>query len=1068
MACNFASRTLCNNSDAFCFEVRHRSGLKSTYLNAVPVQGCSQRRGMEAAPNWTSAILRRDCGAVGIRKIGCGLRRKNPSEFTQAFCGRHSRVNFWRWRTQSPFVVASSAGNSSLVTSSLQVSSAKSDASSARVIVDNDSDEKFTVITVETPNRVGILQIVTSTLKELGLKILDANVDLAEGILKEKFFVTGTDGDKILDVGDARNVETVLKAALNESGFEQPWNPSSRPTTIYKKRSERDIDADLHNKSLLLYRLMDQYLQNDVFSIQKSIMDHVEYTIARSRFKFDDFEAYMAAAYSVRDRLIESWNDTQHFFRQLDTKRVYYLSMEFLMGRSLLNSVYNLGIKDQYSEALRQLGYNLEVLVEQERDAALGNGGLGRLAACFLDSLATMNYSAWGYGIRYQYGMFRQTLQDGYQHEQPDYWLNFGNPWEIERVHVTYPIRFYGRVEEHWNGKKTYTWLPNEQVAAVAYDNPIPGYGTNNTINLRLWAAKPSGEFDLQSFNTGDYVNAILSKQRAEAISSVLYPDDRTYQGKELRLKQQYFFVSASLQDVVRRFKDHHDNFDQLPDKVALQLNDAHPSIGIPELLRILIDEEGLEYSKAWEICTKVFSFTNHTVVPESLEKWPIELMESLLPRHLQIIYDINFHFLEELKRRFGNDYERLARMSIIEDGEKKIVRMGALALVASHTINGVAEIHTSHVKNMFKDFYELWPHKFQNKTNGVTQRRWLAFCNPGLREVLTKYLGTDAWITSLDLLAGLRKHARNPELHKEWNQARRQNKARLAEYIEGISGVKVSIDAMFDVQVKRIHEYKRQLLNVMSIIHRYDCIKNMSPEERKKVVPRVCILGGKAAPGYEVAKKIIKLVTIVGDKINNDPDVGNLLKVIFVPDYNVSVAELIIPASDLSQHISTAGNEASGTSNMKFAMNGCIILGTHDGANVEIQKEIGKENIFLFGVTAEQVPKLRAERRDFQPPRLFTRVIGMLRNGVFGHQEHMHVLCDTLEGQGGDFYLLGNDFQEYLAAQAAVDAAFVDRIRWTQMSIMNTAGSGKFSSDRTIKEYAEQIWGIEPFRRPI
>ncbi|KAL2620148.1 hypothetical protein R1flu_000353 [Riccia fluitans] len=1068
MACSSASRSLWCNGDAVDIDVGVRSGTKSKHLSSFSLQGGARQKQIAIASSYTNSISGIGCVGVTSRKAFSGFRPKSLGS-SRSLTELQCRLNFCRLRTRGlRLVLASSAGNNSLITSSKQVSPGKNDAPPTTVVVDNESHEKFSVINVETPNRVGILQLLTSTMKDLGLVMIDAKVDLAGGLLKEIFYVTDTQGRKVTDEVDMRNIETVLKAALSEIAFEQAWKFPRRTSVVGKGPATQDTDGDLYNRSRLLYRLMDQYLQNDVFSIQKSIMDHVEYTIARSRFKFDDFEAYMASAYSVRDRLIESWNDTQHFFRQLDTKRVYYLSMEFLMGRSLLNSVFNLGIKDQYAEALRQLGYNLEVLVEQERDAALGNGGLGRLAACFLDSLATMNYSAWGYGIRYQYGMFRQTLQDGYQHEQPDYWLNFGNPWEIERVHVTYPIRFYGKVEEHWNGKKHFEWIPSEQVAAVAYDNPIPGYGTKNTINLRLWAAKPSGEFDLQSFNTGDYVNAILSKQRAEAISSVLYPDDRTYQGKELRLKQQYFFVSASLQDVIRRFKDHHDSFDEFPNKVALQLNDAHPSIGIPELLRILIDEEGLEYYKAWDICTRVFSFTNHTVNPEALEKWPIELMESLLPRHLQIITEINVNFLEELRRKYGNDYERLSRMSIIEDGEKKIIRMGALALVASHTVNGVAEIHTSHIKNMFRDFYELWPHKFQNKTNGVTQRRWLALCNPGLQDVLTKYLGTDAWITNLDLLAGIRKHARNPELHKEWNLARRQNKARLAAYIEGISGVKVSIDAMFDVQVKRIHEYKRQLLNVMSIIHRYDCIKNMTPEERKNVVPRVCILGGKAAPGYEVAKKIIKLVAVVGEKINNDPDVGNLLKVIFVPDYNVSVAELIIPASDVSQHISTAGNEASGTSNMKFAMNGCIILGTYDGANVEIQQEIGKENIFLFGAKAEQVPKLRAERRDFQPPRLFTRIIGMLRNGVFGHQEHMHVLCDTLEGQGGDFYLLGNDFQEYLEAQAAVDAAFVDRPRWTQMSIMSTAGSGKFSSDRTIKEYAEQIWDIKPFKRPV
>ncbi|CAI5534681.1 unnamed protein product, partial [Closterium sp. Naga37s-1] len=592
-------------------------------------------------------------------------------------------------------------------------------------------------------------------------------------------------------------------------------------------------------------------------------------------------EADKATAYSVRDRLIESWNDTQQYFKDQDSKRVYYLSMEFLMGRSLLNSIFNLGMKDQYVEALGQLGYKLEVLAEQERDAALGNGGLGRLAACVLDSMATLNYPGWGYGIRYQYGMFRQTLQDGFQHEQPDYWLTFGNPWEIERVFVTYPVRFYGTVESYTEaGHPRKRWVEGETVEAVAYDNPIPGYHTNNTINLRLWGAKPSGEFDLQSFNTGDYVNAILSKQKAEAISSVLYPDDRTYQGKELRLKQQHFFVSATMQDVVRRYKEEHTTFDEFKDKVALQLNDTHPVLALVELMRLLVDEEGLEWGYAWNITSHTFSYTNHTVLPEALEKWPVEILEALLPRHLEIMYEINHNFIVDLKKRIGNDYDRLSRMSIIEEGAHKSIRMATLAVVTCHTINGVSQIHTDLIQNtLFKDFYDIWPHKFQNKTNGVTQRRWLAFCNPGLAGILTQWLGTESWITNLDLVAGLKEHVDDPLLQTQWMQVRRQNKARLAAYIEGISGIKVSIDAMFDVQVKRIHEYKRQLLNVMSIIHRYDCIKKMSPEDRKRVVPRVCLLGGKAAPGYDLAKKIVKLISAVSEVINNDEDVGDLLK---------------------------------------------------------------------------------------------------------------------------------------------------------------------------------------------
>eukprot|EP00271_Cylindrocystis_brebissonii_P014161 TRINITY_DN35420_c0_g1_i1.p1 TRINITY_DN35420_c0_g1~~TRINITY_DN35420_c0_g1_i1.p1 ORF type:complete len:1046 (+),score=242.32 TRINITY_DN35420_c0_g1_i1:158-3295(+) len=946
------------------------------------------------------------------------------------------------------------------------------------VTVDNSTSEQYTILTVVAGNRPGLLQLITLTFRDLGLDVAKAVVDLDDqGRANDQFYITDVKGRKVEDEKDIQNVKKCIMSVLSKDNDKATSGKSgrqlqqlSKPSTFhYKKPKLDDMNLEGRRRTELLYGLMDVYIKNDVLSIQKSILDHVEYTVARSRYKFDDFEAYQGTAFSVRDRLIESWNDTQQYFKDQDPKRVYYFSMEFLMGRSLLNSIFNLGIRDQYTEALQQLGYELEVVAEQERDAALGNGGLGRLAACFLDSMASLNYPGWGYGIRYQYGMFRQTLRDGFQHEQPDYWLTFGNPWEIERVHVTYPVRFYGATEEYMDHEhKRRRWVDGETVEAVAYDNPIPGYLTNNTINLRLWAAKPSGEFDLQSFNTGDYVTAILSKQRAEAISSVLYPDDRTYQGKELRLKQQHFFVSASLQDVVRRYKGEHDNFNDFANKVALQLNDTHPIISVPELMRLLIDEEGLTHKDAWAITQKCFAFTMHTVVPEALEKWPVELLQNVLPRHLEIIYDINFFHLEELKKRLGNDFARLARMSIIEEGEYKSVRMASLGVVASHTINGVAALHSEHVQNnLFKDFYEIWPHKFQNKTNGVTQRRWLAFCNPRLEQVLSQWLRSEAWITNLDLLQGLRQHADDPKLHAQWRAVRRQNKARMATYIRDVTGVQVSVDAMFDIQVKRIHEYKRQLLNVLAIVHRYDCIKTMTPEERKRVVPRVCVLGGKAAPGYDMARRIIKLICTVGDVINNDADVGHLLKLVFIPDYNVSVAEIIVTAADLSQHISTAGNEASGTSNMKFAMNGGLILGTLDGANVEIREEIGKENMFVFGATAAEVPQLKADRAKLVPCREFARVVGMIKNGYFGCEDQFGPLMDSIDG-AGDIYLLANDFPSYLEAQAAVDRAYVDAPRWSKMSILSTAGSGKFSSDRTIKEYAEEIWGIQPCNRPI
>lgn len=837
-------------------------------------------------------------------------------------------------------------------------------------------------------------------------------------------------------------------------------------------RPKLTVPGAPEERAELLHTLMDTYTTTSVLDIQQAIIRHVEYTLARSRYKFDDLEAYMATAYSVRDRLIESWNDTQTYFKAVDPKRVYYMSMEFLMGRSLLNALYNLDVKDQYAEALSELGYKLETLVEKERDAALGNGGLGRLAACFLDSMATLNLPAWGYGIRYQYGMFRQVLVDGFQHEQPDYWLNFGNPWELERsASIAYQISFYGHVSVHEDGgKQAFKWNPGEMVTAVAYDTPIPGFQTKNTINLRLWAAKPDREFDLQAFNTGDYVQAILSKQRAETLSSVLYPDDRTYEGKELRLKQQHFFVSATVQDVVRRYKDKHDTWDEFVDKVAFQMNDTHPTLLVPELMRVLMDHEGLGWTKSWELVTGTCNFTNHTVLPEALERWPIGMLEKLLPRHMQIIYDINWRFLQQMRSKFGDDWDRISKLSIIEEtpqGEK-YVRMAYLAVVASRHVNGVAAIHSDILRHdVFNAFYQVFPEKFQNKTNGVTPRRWLAFCNPLLRDLITLRLGTDAWINDLNSLTKLREHASDPDFGEAWRTVKEANKAKAISLIEHIAGVQLpNKTALLDVQVKRIHEYKRQLLNILGIIHRYDAIRKMSPEERaRSVVPRICVIGGKAAPGYEMAKRIIKLVSAVAEKINNDPAVGDLLKVAFIPDYNVSVAEAIIPGTELSQQISTAGTEASGTGNMKFAMNGALIIGTMDGANIEIAQEIGEENMFIFGARAEEVPRLRRERAGMTLDPRFTNVVNMIRKGEFGWQDYFAPLADSITYS--DYYLLAVDFAAYLDAQAAVDAKYKDTDAWTRSSILSVAGSGFFSSDRTISEYASQIWGVEPCRVP-
>ena len=875
--------------------------------------------------------------------------------------------------------------------------------------------------------------------------------------IEDKFWVRSLTGAKVKDT-DLPAIQAAIEASLI----------SHSKANI---RPKLKVSGAAESRMELLHTLMDTYTNNSVLDIQQSIIRHVEYTLARSRYKFDDLEAYMATSYSVRDRLIESWNDTQTFLKEADPKRVYYLSMEFLMGRSLLNALNNLEVKDAYEEALSELGYKMEALVEKERDAALGNGGLGRLAACFLDSMATLNLPAWGYGLRYQYGMFRQVLVDGFQHEQPDYWLNFGNPWELERSAThAYPISFYGHVSVHEVGaRQAFKWNPGETVTAVAYDIPVPGFHTKNTINLRLWAAKPDREFDLQAFNTGDYVQAILSKQRAETLSSVLYPDDRTYEGKELRLKQQHFFVSSTIQDVIRRYKETHLDWEEFTDKVAFQMNDTHPTLAIPELMRLFMDQEGLGWTKAWELVQGSCNFTNHTVLPEALEKWPIGMLEKLLPRHTQIIYDINWRFLQLIRTRFGDDWERISKLSIIEetaDGEK-FVRMAYLAVVASSHVNGVAAIHSDILRHdVFNAFYQVFPEKFQNKTNGVTPRRWLAFCNPGLRDLLTETLGSDSWINNLDELSALRAFADDPEFQMKWRAVKGKNKEAAIELIERVAGVALpNRGALLDVQVKRIHEYKRQLLNVLSIVHRYDAIRNMNNEQKAGVVPRIVVIGGQAAPGYEMAKRIIKLVSAVAEKVNNDPNVGDLLKVVFVPDYNVSVAEVIIPGTELSQQISTAGTEASGTGNMKFVMNGGLIIGTMDGANIEIAQEVGEENMFIFGALAHDIGRLRRERASFTPDPRYTHVVNMIRTGVFGWQDYFAPLVDAITYS--DYYLLANDFPAYLQAQEAVDAKYKDVEAWTRSSIMNVAGSSFFSSDRTIKEYAKDIWKVEAMDLP-
>nr|KMM66916.1 glycogen phosphorylase 1 [Coccidioides posadasii RMSCC 3488] len=746
------------------------------------------------------------------------------------------------------------------------------------------------------------------------------------------------------------------------------------------------------------------------------------------------------------------------------------LSLEFLMGRALDNAMLNVGLKDVAKDGLSDLGFRIEDVIDQENDAALGNGGLGRLAACLLDSLASMNYPAWGYGLRYRYGIFKQEIVNGYQIEVPDYWLDF-NPWEFPRHDVTVDIQFYGEDKKYHDqtGKLVHSWEDGEIVQAVAYDVPIPGYDTPTTNNLRLWSSKAaSGEFDFQKFNAGDYESAVADQQQAETISAVLYPNDNLQRGKELRLKQQYFWCAASLFDIVRRFKKMKRPWSEFSHQVAIQLNDTHPTLAIVELQRILVDQEGLDWDEAWGIVQGTFGYTNHTVLPEALEKWSVDLIRHLLPRHLSIIFDINLGFLQWVEKTFPNDRDLLTRVSIIEESSPKMVRMAHLAIIGSHKVNGVAELHSDLIKTtIFKDFVEIYGQdKFTNVTNGITPRRWLHQANRRLSDLIASKLGGYEFLKDLTLLDKLERYLDDKEFKKQWAEVKYQNKVRLTKHIYDTTRVRVNPEALFDIQVKRIHEYKRQQLNIFGVIHRYLKIKAMTPEERKKVIPRVSIFGGKAAPGYWMAKTIIHLINKVGEVVNNDPEIGDLLKVIFIEDYNVSKAEMICPASDISEHISTAGMEASGTSNMKFVLNGGLIIGTCDGANIEITREVGEQNIFLFGNLAEDVDDLRhahvynPSSIEFDPD--LRAIFDCILSGKFGSAEEFSAIIDSIVDHG-DYYLVSDDFHSYIETQGLVDDAYKNQDGWVEKCIQSVARMGFFSSDRVISEYAESIWNVEP-----
>lgn len=815
------------------------------------------------------------------------------------------------------------------------------------------------------------------------------------------------------------------------------------------------------------YPLTSIYSGTEPGQLRDTIEHHLLSFQGRDPARAGSADAYRALSYTIRDILVEKWIKTQKSFYEEKKKRVYYLSLEFLVGRSLGNALINLGLIDEVGEALEQLGYDLETLREMEEDAGLGNGGLGRLAACFMDSIATMKIPAYGYGICYDFGLFNQKVIDGWQVEHPDSWLRFGSPWIFERANFIYPVHFYGRVVSHLdkNGHYRAQWVDTEIVTAVARDMLVPGFNNDHVINTRLWTARASRDLDLSYFNIGDYIGAVQNKVHSETISKVLYPSDDIREGQELRLKQQYFFVAATFQDIMRRYKKTNDNFNDFPNQVAVQLNDTHPAIAIPELMRLLLDDEGLSWEQSWDICVKTFGYTNHTLMPEALETWLVEDIRKLLPRHMQIIFEINKRFLEEVGRLYPGDIRRLRDMSIIEEGAMPRVRMANLAIIGSHSVNGVAELHTEILKKrVFKDFHMMYPKRINAKTNGITPRRWLLKSNLRLSRLISDKIGI-GWVTDLNQLKRLQAYSDDPSFQQEWRTAKTNNKQTLAQEIHRLCGITVNCDSMFDVQVKRIHEYKRQLLNVLHVISLY---QRLVSHPDKLTPPRTVIFAGKAAPSYTHAKLIIKLINSVGEIINNDPRIEDKLKVVFMPNYNVTLAQKIIPAADLSEQISTAGTEASGTGNMKLALNGALTVGTLDGANIEILEEVGEENIFIFGLTAEEVEyerlqKSRPANLIYQQNDTIRQIIDSISSGVFsnGNTELFKPIVDNLLSSH-DPYLLVSDLESYLDCQDRIGHTFLDQNSWTKKSILNVAHMGKFSSDRTIREYAREIWGIE------
>ena len=801
---------------------------------------------------------------------------------------------------------------------------------------------------------------------------------------------------------------------------------------------------------------------------KKSIIENVKNQYRRTIDEATPQQIFQAVSYAIKDVIIDDWIATQKQFDETGAKKVYYLSMEFLMGRALGNNIINLGAKKAVKEALEELGFDLNAIEDQEPDPALGNGGLGRLAACFLDSLATLGYPAYGCGIRYHYGMFKQKIKDGYQVEVPDEWLKNGYPFELRRPEYATEVKFGGYVKTEWDGERNHFVQEGYQsVLAVPYDMPIVGYGNNVVNTLRIWDAQPIDTFSLSAFDKGDYQKAVEQENLAKNLVEVLYPNDNHYAGKELRLKQQYFFISASLQVALKKFKETNDDIHKLPEKIVFQMNDTHPTVAVAELMRLLLDQEGLNWDEAWGITTKCCAYTNHTIMAEALEKWPIELFSRLLPRVYQIVEEINRRFLIEVQNKYPNNYEKVKKMAIIFDGQ---VKMAHLAIVAGYSVNGVAKLHTKILKNQeLKDFYEMMPEKFNNKTNGITQRRFLLHGNPLLADWITEQIG-DEWITDLPHLAKLKVYVDDPKFQQEFMNIKYQNKLRLAKYIKEHNGIDVDPRSIFDVQVKRLHEYKRQLLNILHVMYLYNQLKD---NPNMDMVPRTFIFGAKAAAGYQIAKKTIKLINSVADVINNDKSINGKLKVVFIEDYRVSNAELIFAAADVSEQISTASKEASGTGNMKFMLNGALTLGTMDGANVEIVEEVGKENAFIFGLSADEVINYE-NNGGYNPEEIFNtdqdirRVLMQLINGYYSPQDPelfrdiYNSLLNTKNSAKADTYFILKDFRSYAEAQKRVEAAYRDENWWARAAMLNTASAGKFSSDRTIEEYVRDIWHLE------